>query len=73
MVPGMTTERDEAGMDGLLQLLPEVIRNPRDIDNARASADKASAVNRLLQRYDETLKALQTCSDHLQGLMGNEQ
>ncbi|MFL5626525.1 MAG: FHA domain-containing protein [Ktedonobacteraceae bacterium] len=72
-ITGMTTERDEAGMDGLLQLLPEVIRNPRDIDNARAFADKASAVNRLLQRYDEALKALHACSDHLQGLMGNEQ
>jgi hypothetical protein len=60
-------------MDGLLQLLPEVIRNPRDIDNARAFADKAGAVNGLLQRYDETLKALHKYSDHLRALMGDAQ
>ncbi len=72
-ITGMTTTRDEAGMDGLLQLLPEVMRNPRDIDNARAFADKASAINRLLQRYDEALNALHTCRDHLQVLLGNEQ
>ena len=72
-ITAMATERDKANMDGLLQLLPEVIRNPRDIDNARAFADKAVAVNGLLQRYDETLKALHAYSDHLQALMGDAQ
>lgn len=72
-ITAMATEQDKADMDGLLQLLPEVIRNPRDIDNARAFADKASAINGLLQRYNETLKALHTYSDHLQALMGDAQ
>ena len=72
-ITAMATEQDKADMVGLLQLLPEVIRNPRDIDNARAFADKASAINGLLQRYDETLKALNAYSDHLQALMGDAQ
>ncbi|MFL5701883.1 MAG: hypothetical protein ACJ8AG_03530, partial [Ktedonobacteraceae bacterium] len=72
-ITAMATERDKADMDGLLQLLPEVIRNPRDIDNARAFADKAVAINGLLQRYDETLKALHKYSDHLRALMGDAQ
>ncbi|MFL5667126.1 MAG: hypothetical protein ACJ8BW_38120, partial [Ktedonobacteraceae bacterium] len=72
-ITAMATERDKADMDGLLQLLPEVIRNPRDIDNARAFADKAGAVNGLLQHYDETLQALHKYSDHLRALMGDAQ
>lgn len=62
--------REAVHWDQLQSLLQDVIRNPRDIDNARAFADRASDVNMVLQKYDALLSGLAECNSQLRTLIG---
>jgi predicted component of type VI protein secretion system len=62
--------REAVHWDQLQSLLQDVIRNPRDIDNARAFADRASDVNMVLQKYDALLNGLAECNNQLRTLIG---
>ena len=64
--------REAVHWDQLQTLLQDVIRNPRDIDNARAFADRASDMNMILQKYDALLNGLAECTNQLRTLIGEE-
>jgi len=65
--------RDAVHWEQLQSLLQDVIRNPRDIDNARSFADKAADVNMVLQKYDALLQALVQCNNQLRNLIGEDE
>lgn len=62
--------REAVHWDQLQSLLQDVIRNPRDIDNARAFADRGSDVNMVLQKYDALLSGIAECNNRLRTLIG---
>lgn len=62
--------REAVHWEQLQTMLQDVIRNPRDIDNARSFADKAVDVNMIMQKYDALLQALEQCNKQLRSLMG---
>ena len=64
--------REAVRWEQLQLLLQDVTRNPRDIDNARAFADRAADVNVILQKYDALLNGLAECNDRLRTLMGEK-
>ena len=72
MVADGNQSREAVHWDQLQSLLQDVIRNPRDIDNARSFADKAADINMVFQKYDALLQALAQCNKQLRGLIGEE-
>ena len=72
MVIDGNQSRDIVHWEQLQTLLQDVIRNPRDIDNARSFAYKAADVNIVLQKYDALLQALEQCNNQLRRLIGED-
>lgn len=72
MVIDGNQSHDAVHWEQLQSLLQDVIRNPRDIDNARSFADKAVDINMVLQKYDALLQALEQCNNQLRSLIGEE-
>lgn len=69
-IQAMSDSRAEVGLDNLVQLVQEVMSNPRDIDNARTFAGRAADVNKLIQRFEDVFKTLNECNNQLRSVTG---
>ncbi len=68
----MSNSRSEVGLDNLVQLVQEVMSNPRDIDNARAFTGRAADVNKIIQRFEDAFQTLYECNNQLRNVIGED-
>jgi hypothetical protein len=68
----MSNSRAEVGLDNLVQLVQEVMSNPRDIDYARTFAGRAADVNKIIQRFEDAFQTLYEGNNQLRNVIGED-
>ena len=71
-IVALSNSRAEVGLDNLVQLVHEVMSNPRDIDNARMFAGRAADVNKIIRRFEDAFQALYECNNQLRNVIGED-
>lgn len=62
--------REQLAWAELLQLMEDVMNNPRDIEYVTKLARKARELNKVFQIHQNVLNTLAECTSHLRGLIG---
>lgn len=68
----VATNREQLAWAELMQLLEDVMNNPRDIDYVSRLARKARELNKVFQLHQSVLNTMAECNSLLRGLIGED-
>jgi pSer/pThr/pTyr-binding forkhead associated (FHA) protein len=71
-IADVARQREQAGWADLLQLMEDVMNNPRDIEYVTKLARKARELNKVFQIHQIVLNTLAECNSLLRSLIGDE-
>lgn len=71
-IASVARSRDEGDWASLMQLMEDVMNNPRDIEYVTKLARKARELNKVFQIHQVVLNTLAECNSLLRGLIGEE-
>jgi len=71
-IASVARSRDEGDWASLMQLMEDVMNNPRDIEYVTKLARKARELNKVFQIHQVVLNTLAECNSLLRGLIGDE-
>lgn len=70
-IADVARQREQAGWTDLLQLMDDVMNNPRDIEYISKLARKARELNKVFQIHQIVLNTMAECNSLLRSLMGD--
>lgn len=71
-IADVARQREQAGWADLLQLMEDVMNNPRDIEYVTKLARKARELNKVFQIHQIVLNTLAECNSLLRSLIGDD-
>jgi pSer/pThr/pTyr-binding forkhead associated (FHA) protein len=71
-IADVARQREQAGWADLLQLMEDVMNNPRDIEYVTKLARKARELNKVFQIHQIVLNTMAECNSLLRSLLGDE-
>lgn len=71
-IADVARQREQAGWSDLLQLMDDVMNNPRDIEYITKLARKARELNKVFQIHQIVLNTLAECNSLLRSLVGDD-
>jgi hypothetical protein len=71
-IADVARRREELAWAELLQLMEDVMNNPRDIEYVTKLARKARELNKVFQIHQSVLNTMAECNSLLRGMIGEE-
>jgi vacuolar-type H+-ATPase subunit I/STV1 len=71
-IADVARQREQAGWADLLQLMEDVMNNPRDIEYVTKLARKARELNKVFQIHQIVLNTLAECNSLLRSMIGDD-
>jgi hypothetical protein len=72
MIADVARNREALSWSDLLQLMEDVMNNPRDIEYVTKLARKARELNKVFQIHQNVLNTMAECNSLLRSMIGDE-